>query len=48
MSIGGRNILERKPETVELEWALTLAIDWIKIQESVGDCVSNQSDTVSE
>ena len=27
---------------------LTLTIDWIKIQEPVGDCVSNHSDTVTE
>jgi hypothetical protein len=48
VSIGGRNVVEREPETAELELVLALAIDRIVRIEPVGDCVSDQSDTVTE
>jgi hypothetical protein len=37
VSIGGRNVVEREPETAELELVLALAIDRIVRIEPVGD-----------
>ena len=48
LSIGGRNVVEREPEALELEWVLALAIDRIVRMEPVGDCVSDRSGTVTE
>lgn len=48
LSIGGRKVVEREPETLELEWVLALAIDRIVRIEPVGDCVSDRSGTVTE
>jgi hypothetical protein len=42
VSTGGRNVVEREPETAELELLLVLAIDWIVHMDPVGDCVSDQ------
>ena len=60
VSIGGRKVIERepetaelelverKPETAELELVLALAIDRIVRMDPVGDCVSERSGTVTE
>jgi hypothetical protein len=41
--IGGRNVVERDPDTAELVCVLVLAIDRIVRIEPVGDCVSEQA-----
>ncbi len=37
LSIGGRNVVEREPDTAEPEFVLALAIDCIVRIEPVGD-----------
>jgi hypothetical protein len=48
LSIGGRKVVEREPDTAEPEWVLALAIERIVRIEPVGDCVSERSGTVTE
>ena len=48
LSTGGRNVVEREPETAEPECVLVLVIDRIVRIEPVGDCVSDRSGTVTE
>jgi hypothetical protein len=48
LSIGGRKVVEREPDTAEPEWVLALAIERIVRIEPVGDCVSDRSGTVTE
>jgi hypothetical protein len=45
VSIGGRKVVGREPETAELELVHTLAIDRIVRMDPVGDCVSERSST---
>ena len=42
LSMGGRNVVERDPDTAELVCVLVLAIDRIVRIEPVGDCVSER------
>lgn len=48
LSTGGRNVMEREPDTAEPECVLVLVIDRMVRIEPVGDCVSDQSGTVTE
>ncbi len=48
LSMGGRNVVEREPDTAEPECVLALAVDRIVRIEPVGDCVSDRSGTVTE
>ena len=43
VSIGGRNLVEREPETAELELVLGLVINGIVNIEPVGDCILDRS-----
>ena len=48
LSTGGRNVVERDPDTADPERVLVLAIERIVRIEPVGDCVSDRSGTVTE
>jgi hypothetical protein len=37
VSIGGTNVVEREPDSTELEWVLALTTDRIVRMEPVGD-----------
>jgi len=39
--MGGKNVVEREPDTPDPKWVLVLAIEWIVHIEPVGDCVSD-------
>jgi len=43
LSMGGRNVVERDPDTAELVCVLVLTIDRIVRIEPVGDCVSERA-----